>query len=497
MKYKNPIIKGFNPDPSICYDGTKFYLVTSTFEFFPGVPIYESSNLVNWELIGHCLTDEIQCDLNGAKSSRGIYAPTIRYYDGMYFMTTTNVSNGGHLIVHTRNPRDKWSKPVFVDQGGIDPSLLFTNKKVYFTSNMVIENKQSIVMCEINPFTGEKYTDTKCICDGTGGKYPEAPHLYKIGDYYYLMIAEGGTEYGHMETIFRSKEPYGPFEQCPHNPILTHRDAMYEPIECTGHADLVEDSAGNWWMVCLAVRTIGNFLHNLGRETFLAPMKWVEGWPLIGDDGRIKLEMEADFIEEILPVSNDFFDNFSGKTIKLPWTYIRNPKMENYVLGGNKISLIGEGIFLNQDITTPTFMGIRQGEFYIQTSVKLDLSVEAFTGGIVAYYNENYYYCLYVQKDDETIKLVLEKQIHDENIISQCICIDNLNDVSLHIESDKEFYYFYARSGKEKIKVGRGAVAGLCTEGTMSMTFTGVLLGIFCTKGKAEFSNFIYKEISL
>ena len=293
MKYQNPAIKGFHPDPSVCFDGQDFYLVISTFEFFPGVPVFRSRNLVNWELIGHCLTEEEQLPLGECRPSGGIYAPTIRYHEGIYYMVTTNVSCGGHLIVHTKNPAGKWSAPVSVEQDGIDPSLLFDGDKVYFVSTLFQDGRQAIAMCEIDPLTGEKRTPSTVISHGCGGKFPEAPHQYRIGEYYYLMLAEGGTEYGHMVTISRSKSPYGPYKPCPHNPILTHRDEQVNPIQCTGHADLVQDANGNWWMVCLAVRPIGTLLHNLGRETCLAPVKWENGWPVVGNGGRIAVDMDA------------------------------------------------------------------------------------------------------------------------------------------------------------------------------------------------------------
>lgn len=246
--YMNPIIRGFNPDPSICRVGNEYFLVTSSFEFFPGVPIYKSTNLVNWSRIGHCLTRKSQLSLENCKASEGIYAPTIRYHNGKFYMVTTNVSDKGNLIVSTEDIYGEWSEPVRIDQCGIDPSLLFVDDKVYFVSNADEHGNSGIYMCEINPDTGEKFSRSCLISKGCGGKYPEAPHVYKRNGFYYLMLAEGGTEYGHMVTIQRSENPYGPYEPCPHNPILSHRALENMDISCVGHADLTEDQCGNWWM---------------------------------------------------------------------------------------------------------------------------------------------------------------------------------------------------------------------------------------------------------
>jgi alpha-N-arabinofuranosidase len=215
--YQNPIIPGFNPDPSICRAGEDYYIAVSSFEFFPGVPLYHSKNLADWEMTGHCLTRPEQLPLNGCRASGGIYAPTLRYHEGIFYMVTTNVSGGGNFIVHTQDINGPWSDPAFIDQGGIDPSLLFDGGKVYFCSNGNA-GTDGIFVCEVEPRTGEKFTPSRLISSGCGGRCPEAPHIYHIGLWYYLLMAEGGTEYGHMVTIQRSRNIYGPYVQCPHNP---------------------------------------------------------------------------------------------------------------------------------------------------------------------------------------------------------------------------------------------------------------------------------------
>ena len=248
MTYENPILPGFYPDPSICRVGEDYYLVNSSFEFFPGVPLWHSRDLLHWEQLGYVLTRESQLPLVDCRTSGGIFAPTIRYHDGRFYMITTNVTGGGNFFVWTDDIRGEWSGPIWIDHQGIDPSLFWdADGKVYYTGTHTDENGNNCIgQFEIDLETGAKLSETKCIWYGTGGKCPEGPHMYRIGNWYYLMIAEGGTEYGHMETIARSRSVWGPFESCPHNPILTHRNAHRVEFQALGHADLVETPEGKW-----------------------------------------------------------------------------------------------------------------------------------------------------------------------------------------------------------------------------------------------------------
>ncbi|MFW5889448.1 MAG: glycoside hydrolase family 43 protein [Bacillota bacterium] len=501
MKYENPIIKGFNPDPSICRVNDDYYLVTSTFEFFPGVPIYHSKNLVDWKLINHCLTRDSQLNLNDSRNSGGIFAPTIRYHDGIFYMITTNTSNKGNFIVTTEDIRGKWSDPKWIDHKGIDPSLFFDNDKVYFCGTSVLDGKQGIALFEINPLTGEKLSKTKIISYGNGGKYPEAPHIYKINDYYYLMIAEGGTEYGHMETIFRSKNIYGPYDSCPDNPILSHKDYMGSPIQATGHADIVQTEKGEWWLVCLGIRNLSNkLLHNLGRETFLAPVKWDEaGWPIVGNRGKIELEMNGE-----LPGKSDnkksdliFMDDFKSNVLDKEWTFVRNPNMDKYYLNSEegylKLSAGNETL----DDNNPTFLGIRQKEFKLEARTKLRVNMlnENQKAGITAYYNKNYHYEIYITKESGRYFAVLSKKVHDIKTVTSKIEIDYKDSIEFRIKTGIDNYSFSFNSGEGWINLGTAKTAGLCTETTMNMTFTGVFLGVFASNIDASCEYFSINKI--
>lgn len=289
MKYTNPVIPGFYPDPSICKADGKYYMVCSSFQYFPGVPLFESQDLVNWRQIGHVLTRESQLPLEGADCSGGIYAPTIRYHEGRFYMVTTNVTSLGNFYVWTDDIHGEWSDPIQVQQGGIDPSLYFEDGKTYFMSNGDDDRGISgVTQCEIDIETGTKVSPSVCIWQGAGGRYLESPHLYKIKGQYYLMAAEGGTEYGHMVVYAKGPTVNGPFTNYPGNPVLTNRNLGGYVIQGCGHGDLVEDEKGNFWMVHLAFRQIDRWLpfHITGREVCLAPVTFGEdGWFTAGVGG--------------------------------------------------------------------------------------------------------------------------------------------------------------------------------------------------------------------
>ncbi|MFQ9094250.1 MAG: glycoside hydrolase family 43 protein [Ruminococcus sp.] len=265
MQYQNPILPGFHPDPSICRVGDDFYLVTSSFEYFPGLPIYHSRDLVHWEQIGHCLTRDSQVHLvTGAPNCLNIYAPTIRYHDGLFYVIVTNVTgdNHGNFIITAKDPAGEWSDPIALPFPGIDPSLFFDEDgKVYY-----LGTDGGIYLSEMDITTGAAIGETHRLWQGTANN-PEGPHLYKIDGMYYLLLAQGGTELCHMAVLARSESILGPYEPCPHNPVLTNIGQSLA-IKAAGHADLVEDAEGNWWAVCLGIRPLAYpFRHNLGRET--------------------------------------------------------------------------------------------------------------------------------------------------------------------------------------------------------------------------------------
>jgi alpha-N-arabinofuranosidase len=382
----NPIIPGFNPDPSICRVGEDFYLVTSSFEYFPGVPVYHSRDLVNWKLIGHALHTPEALNLDGIESSGGIYAPTIRHHDGTFYMITTLVGAkgrpGGNFIVTAKNAAGPWSNPVWIkDAPGIDPSLFFDQDgRLYYCGNgrpekQVHDKHRIIWVQELDRATlqlkGPRTVLESAEFFANGQLGPvnnfEAPHLYRRGDWYYLIVSHGGTGQQHAVSVWRSRQPLGPWEINPANPILTHRDAKDSPvgITCTGHADFTDAPDGSWWAVLLAVRS--DYRNSaMGRESFLARLTWENDWPVINaheQRGRVRFAVEAPAFARTVPPAPDtrvFRDEFTGEELGLDWTFLRTPRERWWDLktapGTLRVALRPEEI---TEIVQPSFLGVR------------------------------------------------------------------------------------------------------------------------------------------
>jgi alpha-N-arabinofuranosidase len=498
--YRNPIIPGFHPDPSVCRVGEDYYLVTSSFEFFPGVPVFHSRDLVNWRQIGHCLTRKSQLELGGARPSGGIFAPTIRHHAGRFYMVTTNVTHRGNFYVTASDPAGPWSEPTWVEQGGIDPSLLFdTDGKVYFTSTA-----GGITQSTIDIATGALLTKPTVIWGGTGGRYPEGPHLYHLGDTYYLLISEGGTEYGHMVTVARSKHPYGPFEPCPNNPIFTHRDRGAHPIQGTGHADLVEATDGSFWMVHLAFRSLYRNVmpaHHLGRETFLVPVTFRDGWPVPGDPpGAVELEMKAPpwpLQPFAMPPARDDFDQAE---LPLQYNYLRNPDEAASTLTARPgwLRLHGSATSLN-DIGSPAWVGRRQEHFACDASVLLDYEPgeESEEAGLVAYRDDGHHYEVAVTRRDGRRVVVVRRRIGDLVVEVGARAVE-AGPVRLRISATEEKYSFHYGSGTQGQyeQLAQGDTRYLSTE--VAGGFIGNYLAMYATghgkpcRSPADFDWFEY-----
>ncbi|MEV6712870.1 family 43 glycosylhydrolase [Lentzea sp. NPDC051208] len=300
-----PVLPGFFPDPSICRAGEDFYLVNSSFEYLPGVPVHHSRDLLRWEHIGNVLDRDDQLTLPSGKGGSGIYAPTIRHHGGFFWMVTTNISQfgKGHLIVHADDPAGPWSTPVHTDGAvGIDPDLAWDLDGTCYLTWKSMWPVPGIVQAAIDPVTGTLLSEPRALWAGTGLAHPEGPHLHHREGWWYLVVAEGGTERGHAVSVARSRSISGPFETHPANPVLTHRSTDH-PVQNTGHADLVELPSGEWAAVHLGVRPRGfsPMFHVNGRETFLVGVDWEDGWPVFAEDRYTAPEPDTGFEDDFGP----------------------------------------------------------------------------------------------------------------------------------------------------------------------------------------------------
>jgi xylan 1,4-beta-xylosidase len=363
--FTNPVIPGFFSDPSVCRVGDDYYLVNSTFEYFPGVPVFQSKDLVNWELIGHAIhrTTQLTTGLN-------IFATTIRHHDGTFYMITTNMGAGGNFYVTATNPAGPWSDPVWIEVPGIDPDLFFDDDgKAYVISS-------TFELREIDLKTGKLGSEVRRLWNGTGGRYAEGPHIYKKDGFYYLMAAEGGTEEAHSETIARSKNIWGPYNSNPANPILAHANAAGQgnPIQGVGHADIVHAHDGSYWMVFHGYRTVGGIHHVLGRETCLAPVTWPKnGWPIVNGNGTATVNMTAPTLSLKPFPPKPARVGFDAETLGLEWNYVRMPVPSSYSLSARKgyVRLTGTEQTI-EDRKTPTFVGRRIQDMYFTATTQLE-----------------------------------------------------------------------------------------------------------------------------
>lgn len=494
-EYRNPIIPGYHPDPSCVRVGADYYLVNSSFQYFPGVPIFHSRDLVNWEQIGNVLTRKSQLPLKDATSWLGIYAPTIRYNNGTYYMITTNVGNGGNFLVTAKDPRGPWSEPVWLQQQGIDPSLLFEGDTCWMVSNP----DSHITLCRIDPNTGKQLSPSTPIWDGTGGRYPEGPHIYKKDGYYYLLISEGGTELAHHLTIARSRNIYGPYEANPNNPILTNCNHKGESkqIQGTGHGDFVQDQNGNWWVVFLAYRNFGGSYHHLGRETYLAPVSWPEGeWPTVYGGEAIDTIMHAETLPlQPMPKAPQDY-NFGSMTQFGPeWIHLGQPDQKAYEFTGKALRLHASKA--THDSTDPnTWVGLRQTSPNVSYETEIDCSgLKDAAAGLSVYQINDGHADLVVSKTKSTIKSQLRMKLKAIDYVVGSQILTNskalkTGKVALRITSNGLMYNFFVKDGNGQWNsLGSLNCSLLSTE--VAGGFTGVTVGLFCNgdSGYADFTS--------
>lgn len=503
--FKNPILTGMNPDPTICRVGDDFYLVTSTFEYFPGLPIYHSKDLVHWKQIGHILSRASNCPVGGAFTSGGNFAPAISFNNGTFYVTCTNY--GGHgsqgaFYVTATNPAGPWSDPVWVGNWNVDPSIMFANDSMYWVSP---DNKGSFMVGTFDPVQKKFIKPLQLIASGLGGSSPEGPHMYKINGYYYLMSAEGGTGYEHREVIQRSKSPYGPFEPSPFNPVVSNMNHPESPFQAIGHADLVQLKDGSWWLVSLGFRPKGGKYHHLGRETFLAPVNWTEdGWPIAGNKGVMMEEFPVPNLPVQKWAKESVRDNFDSTALRLPWNFVRNPYDNDWSLSENPgyLRLKGSKVSLREK-DSPAFVARRQTAFEMVTSAKISYSPTAANeeAGLVVRGNDVNHLDLLITMQAGK-RVVMFRQFLQDKVAGVNYREIPDGGIILRISAtDLEYKFWVQEVGKTATLIGTAATKDLSTEKTGG--FIGAYIGMYASGNgsanttPADFDWFDYEESSL
>lgn len=525
MTFRNPILPGFYPDPSICRVGEDYFLVTSSFEYFPGLPIFHSLDLVHWRQLGHVIDRPSQLCLDGLQSSKGLYAPTIRYHNGTFYVINTLVPNAvdpvpphGNFIVTATDPAGPWSDPYWLDDApGIDPSLLFDDDgRVWYTGNRVppagedYPGHREIWLQELDldamQLTGPKYA----LWDGAAKQaiHPEAPHLYKIDGTYYLVIAEGGTDANHAATIARSKTVTGPYVSCPRNPILTHRERGFSStIAATGHADLVQTQHGEWWLVALGVRPYSDpfgpgWHYNLGRETFLAPVSWeADGWPVV-NPGRGGIECE--FSRPNLPAHPwpvaPARDDFDSDKLTFCWNFLRTTTDQFWSLterpGHLRLRLRPEKV---SEWSSPSFVGRRQQHKNFVAQAAMDFVPERAheCAGLVVFQSSDFHFRFVLSGTNGTgVIRLIRRQKGEESILAEKPVSPGR--VYLKVEAQGQAYSFSVSGDGSQWEPVAECVDGRILSTTVAGGFVGTYIGMYASsnglpsQATADFDWFEY-----
>jgi len=505
----NPIIAGFYPDPSICRVGNDYYIVNSSFEFYPGLPIFHSKDLAHWEQIGYAMNRPSQLDLDSTDISGGLYAPTIRYINSTYYIVNTlarkRKGQRGNFIISANHPAGPWSDPIWLkDANGIDPSLFQdTDGKVYFSANgrnpdSSAESKLRHIWTQEIDLKNYKFIGEKKIIlvEGAlhGASNAESPHIYKKNGWYYLIIAEGGTAMNHAVTVFRSKTILGNYESNKKNPILTHRFLGKDyPISTIGHADMVETQNGEWWMVVLGVRPYATKYHNIGRETFMVPVKWEEEWPVVNSGYGIVLSQQPGPKLPIFTVKQpEIIDDFNADSLALVWNFIRTPRKIFWSLiekkGTLRIHVLPEKI---TELGSPAFIGQRQTDTSCEASCEFKFTpkTEYEKAGMILYQNSNQQYRVEkVLKNNRVFLELIKRELGNDEVLYSEACTDETITLGASFSNGKYDFKLKQKDGKWKTIFARAKGEVLSTIG---ITFTGTFIGMYASSNGVKSTNFM------
>ncbi|MEO6002964.1 MAG: glycoside hydrolase family 43 protein [Opitutus sp.] len=468
-QFQNPILAGFYPDPSICRVGDDYYLINSTFSYFPGIPIFHSRDLVNWKQIGHAIDRPTQFKYDGMGITRGIFAPALSHHGDTFYIVCTMVDGGGNFLLTAKNPAGPWSDPIWLKFDGIDPSLFFDDDgRAWMLNNgnppdnkPLYQGHRAIWQQEFDLKSHQLIGPRSIIVNGGTdlAKKPvwiEGPHLYKREGWYYLCCAEGGTSDQHSQVILRSKSVTGPFEPWDQNPILTQRDLdgrAPHAITCTGHADLVIGPDGNWWSVFLACRPYAGRFFTTGRETFLLPVSWTaDGWPRILPPGQrvpyiVNSPTGSTRTPGATPLTGNFTwrDDFDAPALSPLWIMLRQPHETWWRQADGKLSLTPREDVLSGK-RNPSFLArrLQHAKFTATTALAVPAS-DHVSAGLAVFQNETHHFFVGVRRSGNAVSIFLERWNGDHAEIVATQQVDSAGAISLRLTGDEtRFTFAYA-----------------------------------------------------
>ena len=529
--FLNPILRGFYPDPSICAANGKYYIAASSFYYFPGLPIFESEDLVHWRQIGNAISRPDQLDYRDCDNSEGLWAPTIRYHDGRFYIVNTLDVNGRehryNYVITAENPAGPWSKAVIIEGAdGIDPSLFFDDDgRIWFCYNHIpdhiafAEHKQ-IILRELDSVTWQFKGDEYILWDAVRdySLYMEAPHVYKIGDWFYLMTAEGGTQTNHCVRFYRSQSLTEGYVPCPRNPVVSNRGLRMVNalgVSVVGHGDLVQTPAGEWYMVLLGIRPYDHYVddydrflprmwirkpdrnqnaqYNLGRETFLVPIAWDgDGWPIVdNENGYVNLRERRPALPWHRDPWQSRVDNFEAASLDLQWVMQRPPKVEFWTLSERPGCLRLYALpSLAEEKTSGAVILRRQqhNDFQAAAAMEFDPQSDGEEAGLLLTQNERFSYLLVKERFDGVNRLACWQILNGKRTLAASVEVPD-GRIYLGIEGRPGAYSFYWGMAEHEMQPLALDMDGSFLSTLVADGYVGVLMGMYISNGRSEQRN--------
>ncbi|WP_141502110.1 glycoside hydrolase family 43 protein [Paenibacillus luteus] len=526
----NPILRGFNPDPSIIRVGDDYYIATSTFEWFPGVQIHHSRDLVNWRVLTHPLARASQLDMIGNPDSGGVWAPCLSYDNGTFYLIFTDVkSHMGpfkdthNYMVTAADIKGPWSEPIYLNSSGFDPSLFHDEDGTKWVTNLTWDHRKGK-----NPFGGiviQQYSEElkaltgpiHTLFGGTSLGLTEGPHIYRHDGYYYLITAEGGTRYGHAATVARSRTLLGTYEADPAGPLVTSADRPELELQKAGHASLVETQDGQLYIVHLCARplsTLGSC--TLGRETAIQPVEWTkDGWLRLSNMGHSpQVQVKAPGLLEHQHEAEPEIEHFDREMISIHLHTLREPLGDQWATWKERpgyMRLKGrESLYSTH---RQSLIARRQQSFTVDAETVVEFEPDTYQqlAGLVYYYNTKNYYYLWISRDEKLGKCLglmsSDRGVYDEPL-EQPVSIDGAERCYLKAEIRHEaLQFYYSLDGLAWQPIGPVLDAGKISDENAELVkdgfaldqgFTGAFIGI-CVQdlsGQAKYADFDYFKYS-